>query len=540
MGERDGVVEMPVGLVVIGRNEGQRLRECLESLQDQGGPLVYVDSGSTDGSRELARSLGAEVVELDMGRPFSMARGRNAGLRRLRELAPELEYVHFFDGDCSVLPGWVETARHFLHERPGVAAVCGRRRERFPELSIYNAMADREWDAPTGRAASVGGDALYRLAALSGVNGFDEALIAGEEPELCFRLRRSGWEIQRIPGEMTLHDAQILRFGQWWKRMLRGGYGSLDVFLRCKAAAPSWEGVPFAAMVQSARTWTLGWLGVAAGLILLFALFAGTAGAVIALAIALGAWAAQGVRIARKEQTGGVDSRRALRFGLLTMLGKWAQLVGHLRLYRDRRAGRQARLIEYKGPAQAGGTVEGTHSGLAARNTASAWAADRARYPHHAFFREQSLWALAVYRFGQWNDRRRRGPTRWFLDRLYWLLFRVVETLTGVSFTKETVIGPGLRIHHFGNIFLHSQVRMGAGCTLRQGVTIGNKVEYGPVPVIEDNVEFGAYAQVLGDIRIGQGARIGAMSVVLQDVPPGHTAVGIPARIIASDRGRMA
>ncbi|WP_084604921.1 glycosyltransferase [Desulfonatronum thioautotrophicum] len=533
MSERDRVLCIPVGLVVIGRNEGERLRGCLESLQGQGGPLVYVDSGSTDGSRELARSLGAEVVELDMSRPFSMSRARNAGFARVRELRSDVEYVHFFDGDCSVVSGWVETALRFLRDHPRVAAVCGRRRERFPERSIYNVMADREWDAPIGRAASVGGDALYRVAALSGVNGFDETLIAGEEPELCFRLRRAGWEIHRIPGEMTLHDAQILRFGQWWKRMVRGGYGSLDVFLRCKAAAPSGEGVPFAAMVQSARTWTLGWAGGAAVLMLLFALFAGTAGAVIALAIALGAWAAQGVRIARKEQTGGVDSRQALRFGLLTMLGKWAQLVGHLRYYRDRRAGRQARLIEYKGPAQAGGAGEGGRSNRAVQPDTSAWAADRARYPHHAFFREQSLWALAVYRFGQWNDRRKRGPTRWLMDRLYWLLFRIVETLTGVSFTKETVIGPGLRIHHFGNIFIHSQVRMGAGCTLRQGVTIGNKVEHGPVPVIEDNVEFGAYAQVLGDIRIGQGAKIGAMSVVLQDVPPGHTAVGIPARIIS-------
>jgi serine acetyltransferase/glycosyltransferase involved in cell wall biosynthesis len=538
MREPDHAVEIPVGLVVIGRNEGERLRGCLESLQGQGGPLVYVDSGSTDGSIELARSLGAEVVELDMSLPFSMSRARNAGFARVRELVADVGYVHFFDGDCSVVSGWVETAFLFLRDHPRVAAVCGRRRERFPERSIYNAMADREWDAPTGRSASVGGDALYRVAALSGVNGFDEALIAGEEPELCFRLRRAGWEIHRIPGEMTVHDAQILHFGQWWKRMVRGGYGSLDVFQRCKAAASSGEDVPFAAMVRSARTWTLGWFGFSAGLMLLLALFAGKAGAWIALAIALGAWATQGVRIARKEQAGGVDSRRALRFGLLTMLGKWAQIVGHLRSYRDRRAGRQARLIEYKGAASTSGPVHDPHPGMHTQKGASAWAADRARYPHHAFFREQSLWALAVYRFGQWNDRRNPGLSRWFLDRLYWLLFRVVETLTGVSFTKATVIGPGLRIHHFGNIFIHSQVRIGAGCTLRQGVTIGNKVEHGPVPVIEDNVEFGAYAQVLGDIRIGQGAKIGAMSVVLQDVSPGHTAVGIPARIIPPAEGR--
>jgi serine O-acetyltransferase len=165
-------------------------------------------------------------------------------------------------------------------------------------------------------------------------------------------------------------------------------------------------------------------------------------------------------------------------------------------------------------------------------NARDAWKLDRARYPAKAMWREQSLWALAVYRFGQWNDERPHGPMRWLGDRFYWFLFRVVETLTGVSFTKETRIGPGLRIHHFGNIFIHSGATIGARCTLRQGVTIGNRTEGGPVPVLDDDVELGAYAQILGGIRIGSGARIGAMSVVLQDVPPGATAVGIPARII--------
>ena len=158
--------------------------------------------------------------------------------------------------------------------------------------------------------------------------------------------------------------------------------------------------------------------------------------------------------------------------------------------------------------------------------------ADRARYPASAWVREQSLWAIAVYRFGRWNDSRPPGLSQKFCDRLYWLLFRVVETLTGVSFTKAVMIGPGLRIHHFGNIFIHSGVKIGSNVTLRQGVTIGNRHEGGGVPVLGDHVELGAYAQVLGEIRIGDGARIGALSVVLQDVPPGATAVGIPAKIL--------
>lgn len=165
----------------------------------------------------------------------------------------------------------------------------------------------------------------------------------------------------------------------------------------------------------------------------------------------------------------------------------------------------------------------------------SSWKADLCRYPPRPFLKEQSIWAIAVYRFGRWADRRRPGVYTHLLERLYWVAFRVVETVTGISFTKDVQIGPGLRVHHFGNIFIHPKVRIGSNCTLRQGVTIGNRTEGGGVPIIEDDVELGAYAQVLGELRVGRGARIGAMSVVLDDVPAGSTVVGIPARVIAKD-----
>jgi serine O-acetyltransferase len=160
------------------------------------------------------------------------------------------------------------------------------------------------------------------------------------------------------------------------------------------------------------------------------------------------------------------------------------------------------------------------------------WQADLARYPHRPFLKEQSIWAIAVYRFGRRVDRRRPGVWRKLLEKYYWLLHRLAETATGIGIPKSVQVGPGLRIWHFGNIFIHSDSVIGSNCTLRQGVTIGNREAGGPAPVLEDDVELGAYAQVLGGIRIGRGARIGAMSVVLRDVPPGATAVGIPARII--------
>jgi serine O-acetyltransferase len=161
-----------------------------------------------------------------------------------------------------------------------------------------------------------------------------------------------------------------------------------------------------------------------------------------------------------------------------------------------------------------------------------AWHVDKARYPLRPFLREQSIWAIAVYRFGRWNDQRPTSLSRMILDRMYWALFRGVETLTGVSFSKHTVIGPGLRVHHFGNVFVNEESRIGANCTLHHGVTIGSAVEGGPAPVIGDGVTLGAYAQVLGGVHVGDGACIGAMSVVLQDVPAGTTAVGVPARIV--------
>jgi serine O-acetyltransferase len=160
------------------------------------------------------------------------------------------------------------------------------------------------------------------------------------------------------------------------------------------------------------------------------------------------------------------------------------------------------------------------------------WQADLARYPRRPWLKEQSIWAIAVYRFGRRNDRRRPGPVKRLFDRFYWLAFRVTETLTGISIPKSVRVGPGLRIYHFGNIIVHADAEIGAGCVLRHGVTIGNRHEGGPVPVLEDGVELGAYAQVLGGVRLGRGAKVGAMSVVLCDVPPGATAVGAPARII--------
>lgn len=212
---------MTAAAVVIGRNEGARLVRCLASLEGQAAPVVYVDSGSTDGSVDAARAAAAKVVELDMSAPFTAARGRNAGLAALGDDAPP--YVQTVDGDCEMVGGWIATACAFLDSHPDVAAVAGRLRERAPDASLWNALADGEWAAPAGAAEAVGGIALFRRAALDEVGGYRGDLAAGEEPEMCLRLRRAGWRIWRLEDDMALHDIAMTRFSQWWRRTRRGG-----------------------------------------------------------------------------------------------------------------------------------------------------------------------------------------------------------------------------------------------------------------------------------------------------------------------------
>src|SRR6185437_14029394 len=218
-----------IGIVVIGRNEGQRLVSCLQSLRSSPHKVVYVDLGSTDGSASVAAELGAYVVHLDPTRPFTAARARNEGVASLNEISPDIKFVQFVDGDCDVDRGWIDTATVFLQSHPDVAVVCGRRRERFPDKSIFIALADIEWNTPCGEAASCGGDSMMRVDAFDTVGGFSPKLIAGEEPELCARLRERAWKIWRLDADMTRHDINLTRFSQWWRRIVRSGYGYAEL-----------------------------------------------------------------------------------------------------------------------------------------------------------------------------------------------------------------------------------------------------------------------------------------------------------------------
>jgi len=321
-----------VGVVIIGRNEGDRLIRCLKSLTTQSNQLVYVDSASTDDSVNMARSMGAEVVSLDMTIPFTAARARNEGFERMRKLYPQTNYAQFVDGDCEVTAGWLESAVNFLAIHQNIAVACGRRRERNPERTVYNMLCDIEWDTPVGEAKACGGDALMRVSAFENVEGFRPSLIAGEEPELCVRLRAAGWKIWRLGEDMTLHDADITRFGQWWKRNIRAGYAY--------AEGAHLHGVPPERhrVRESRRVWIWG-LGipvVTASLVTWLGMWG--------LAMLL-IYPAQVVRLA-------LHGTRTVRENwwraLFLVLGKFPEAMGQLNFIYNRLAGKTARLIEYK------------------------------------------------------------------------------------------------------------------------------------------------------------------------------------------------
>ncbi|MGH8288888.1 MAG: glycosyltransferase [Steroidobacteraceae bacterium] len=331
--EQDRSASRAVGVVVIGRNEGERLRRCLESLLGTAECIVYVDSGSRDGSVGLSRSLGIEVMELDLRVPFTAARARNEGFRRLINTRPELQYVFFVDGDCEVVPGWLDEACRFLATHLDVAVVWGRRRERHPERSVYNLLCDIEWDSwPLGETKACGGDAVMRVMAVQQVNGYRADLICGEEPELCVRLRQAGWRIWHLGTEMTLHDAALYRFSQWWKRVLRSGYAYAQG-AELHGAPPERHWV-----MESRRAWlwglwlplitllasaAIGWWGL--WLLALYPL------QVIRLAL-------RGTRTARENW---------IRAGAL-VLGKFPEMLGQMKFVRDRMRRMQSGLIEYK------------------------------------------------------------------------------------------------------------------------------------------------------------------------------------------------
>jgi glycosyltransferase involved in cell wall biosynthesis len=320
-----------IGTVVIGRNEGERLKRCLGSLS-AAAAVIYVDSGSTDGSAQWARENGAEVIELDMKSPFTAARARNCGFRRLRAIAPQCGYVQFVDGDCELSDGWLSAATSFLDAHGDVGAVCGRRRERYPDRSIYNWLCDREWEGDPGEVRACGGDVMIRADALNAIDGYREDMIAGEEPELCVRLRAKGWRVWRVDAEMTLHDAAMTHFRQWWTRIARSGYAfAHGAYLHGGSSERHW-------VWESRRAWLWGiWLPLVC---LMAGLFFNPWG-----------WAAfliYPLQILRQSTRNTGSLKQRVTLAIFQLLTRFPEAAGQIKFMRDRLLGRRSQLIEYK------------------------------------------------------------------------------------------------------------------------------------------------------------------------------------------------
>lgn len=339
-----------IGVVVIGRNEGERLKRCLGSIQNQhNGPVVYVDSGSTDGSADYARSVGVDVVDLDIGVPFTMARGRNTGLDYLVDRYSHCQYVQFVDGDCEVAKGWIEVGLQFLQNHSAYGAVCGNRSERFPQATIYNQLINMEWQGTQGEVNACGGDAIYRIASFKAAGCFNESMIAGEEADLCLRIRRQGLHLMRLDSPMTIHDANMQHFSQWWKRSVRCGHAYAHGYDLWRPDSAEGEKSDKKRSLLSSLIYGLLLPGL---LVLCILIWLGGSFSKEQLLLSGLVVLALNLRIvyrAAESKSDGANSLgQRLLYGVFILLGKLPEAQGVLRYYSNRTLGKTSKIIEYK------------------------------------------------------------------------------------------------------------------------------------------------------------------------------------------------
>jgi GT2 family glycosyltransferase len=325
-----------IGVVLIGRNEGQRLVRALDSVIGGGSPVVYVDSGSTDDSCDAARTRGAIVEDLDMSRPFTAARARNAGFERLLREHPSTELVLFIDGDCEVLPGFVDAAVGELDADPELVAVCGWRRERYPDRTIYNQLCDVEWRwGALGTISCFGGDVLVRAAAVRAIGGYDAGIIAGEDEEIGIRLRQHGGRLLRIDVDSTLHDADMRSIKQWWQRAKRCGHAYAQV--------SEMHGAPPERKFVDQRRRSILWGAVAPGAALALTL------PTLGLSwIAFGRYPVVAAKVARTARARGFSWRESVAWGLSCAFSPFPEAFGVAKFHLDRMRNKRPQIIEYK------------------------------------------------------------------------------------------------------------------------------------------------------------------------------------------------
>ena len=300
---------MTISAVIIGKDEGERLIKCLDAAMGHFDEIIYVDSGSKDHSVAEAKKRDVQVVELDMSRPFTAARARNAGMEALQKKAT---FIQFLDGDCILDKQWIKAAVALLDQRTDVAAVNGILAELKPDASIYNLICDIEWSNTPGEIEAIAGVSLFRADAITKVGGFDPDVHAGEEGELCLRLKELGWKFWNIDVPMAQHDAAIYKFGTWWKRCVRHGQA---IYLEREMHK---DNVHYRGPKTILRA--IFWAAVLPLSIITIAIFSCTVAVLLLLVYPL-----QILRMALKTS---LPFTTALKYSSLMMLSKFAELCG--------------------------------------------------------------------------------------------------------------------------------------------------------------------------------------------------------------------
>ena len=327
-----------VSIVVIGRNEGARLGHCLRSIFSMNNPgcpveVVYVDSASSDGSVGLAERMGADVVAIEAEQPTA-ALARNTGWRRT-----DAPFVLFLDGDTTLDANFVVRALAEFNDH-SVAVVWGQRRETNTSDSIYNRVLDLDWIYPPGLSDFCGGDALMRLSALEELGGFDESLIAGEEPEMCRRLRANNQKILHVDVPMTGHDLAITRWQQYWKRANRAGYAYAEVSERFRGGElPFWEREARANRMRAITLLLAPFVGGVTAAFYRQWWPVATIGCLSLLLVMRTSW---------KARWKSPSVLMCLLYALHSHLQQIPIFVGQMQYFRDKSVGRRRGLIEYK------------------------------------------------------------------------------------------------------------------------------------------------------------------------------------------------
>jgi len=305
-----------LSVVVIGLNEEARLKASLEAVVGERPTgyaldVLYVDSGSTDRSLEIADAVpGVRVLRLE-GKP-SAARARNLGLRHARG-----RYVQLVDGDSVVEPGWLEKAVRVLDQRPEISCVFGQCIEMNPDQSIYMKVCGLDWHIPAGERRFCGGNSMWRTAVIAENGFFDEAIQVGEEPDLCYRVRRSGGRILCLDDPMVMHDLGMHHFSQYWRRSVASGNAYASIAMRFRRDPERmWYREMLVNFVEPAIWFVIllaGWQ-----------LFGGA----IALTLILAWWLVRALQIAYKLRDRDVGLMTALMYGIHCQFARLPAAIG--------------------------------------------------------------------------------------------------------------------------------------------------------------------------------------------------------------------